>query len=207
MEDNCEANNMNDFFKELEIKLSCKENNIKIIKSDKITSKSNHSLNLFKFGISDSIKFIYNNYREFNLCWEEKALHLSGFVNFISYEKIFEEHKELCEISEMNKGNLTNDQIEAIEDIYHWYPIFKFPNGDAFCYDNRNGKIVFFEHDFFDCGPNLYGIIIAKSMDYLFNNWSKVLFVDIYDWTEGVNEDGIDLNKEIFKQILKIKVN
>ena len=197
---------MNDFFKELEIKLSCK-NDIKIIENSKIMCKADYSFNLFRFGISDNIKYVYNNYREFKLCWEEKVLHLRGFVNFISYEKIFEEHKELCEISEMIRGNLTMDQIEALKDIYHWYPIFKFPNGDAFCYDNRNGKIVFFEHDLFDCGPNSHGMIIAKSIDCLFDAWSKVLFVDIYDWTEGVNEDGIDLSKEVFEQILKIRVN
>lgn len=206
MANDWKINDMNDFFKELEIKLSCKNNNIKIIKSSKTIDKTNHSFNLFQFGISDSVKYIYNNYKKYNLYWEEKTLHLHGFIDFIPYEKIFEEHKELREISEAIKENLINNQAEVIEDIYHWYPIFKFPNGDAFCYDNRNGKIVFFEHDIFDCGINLHGLIIANSIDCLFNNWSKILFVDIYDWAEGVNENGIDLTKEIFEQVFKIKV-
>ena len=29
----------------------------------------------------------------------------------------------------------------------HWYPLFYFPNGDAFCLDIRNGTVVFYEHE------------------------------------------------------------
>lgn len=197
---------MNDFFKELEIKLRSKNNNIEITKSDKILNKMNHDFKLFEFGISDNIKYIYNNYQKFILYWEEKKLNLHGFINFIPYERIFEEHKKLLEMFEVMEDNLIDDQAEVIEDFSYWYPIFKFPNGDEFCYDNRNGNIVFFEHDVFDSGINLHGMIIADSIDFLYYNWSKVLFIDIYDWFEGVNEKGIDLSKEIFKQVLRINI-
>lgn len=35
-------------------------------------------------------------------------------------------------------------------------------------------------------------------------NWSKVLFVDIYDWYDGVSEQGIDLHKPVFEKLIEI---
>ncbi len=195
---------MRDFFEELEIKLNNKNNSIEIIKCNKVLRKISHDFNLFEFGISDDVKFIYDNYEKFVLHWEEKSLQLHGFVNFVPYENVFEEHEALCEMVKLMDDYLIDDQEIVIEDIAHWYPIFKFPNGDAFCYDKRNGKIVFYEHDVFDCGINLHGMIIADSIDVLFDNWSKVLFIDIYDWFEGVNEMGIDLSKDVFRQIFQV---
>ena len=52
-------------------------------------------------------------------------------------------------------------------------------------------------------GINLHGLIIANSLDFLLENWSKSLFVDIYDWAEGVNEQCIDLKKPVFKNMFK----
>ena len=43
--------------------------------------------------------------------------------------------------------------------------------------------------DVFDIGTNLNGLVIAKSIDFLLENWSKVLFVDIYDWYQGCDEE------------------
>ncbi|MDT8719723.1 hypothetical protein IAI10_24120 [Clostridium sp. 19966] len=84
-------------------------------------------------------------------------------------------------------------------------PVFRFPNDDMFCIDKRNGKVVFFEHDVFDTGINLHGLVIAKSIEDLIIKWSKVLFIDIYDWYEGVNEvEGIDLSKDVYKTIINV---
>ena len=57
----------------------------------------------------------------------------------------------------------------------------------------------------FDTGINLHGIIIANSLDSLLEKWSKSLFVDIYDWSEGVNEQGIDLDKPVFKKVIQME--
>ena len=38
---------------------------------------------------------------------------------------------------------LIEEQDTVVEDFTHWYPIFRFANGDAFCYDDRNGRIVY----------------------------------------------------------------
>ena len=43
----------------------------------------------------------------------------------------------------------------------HWYPLFYFPNGDAFCLDIRNGTVVFYEHEIYESEKNLHGLLIA----------------------------------------------
>lgn len=41
------------------------------------------------------------------------------------------------------------------------------------------------------------GLLIAKSINELFEKWSCFHFVDIYDWTDVVNDEGIDLSCEL----------
>ena len=195
---------MIDYFKELCNKLKNEDSAIEIIRSDILECKMSYSFDLFEFGLSDEVKYIYNNYKRFLLCWEEKTQKLHALVDFIPYDEIREEHKLLCDLVEdMDKDIIENQDI-VIDDLKNWYPIFRFSNGDAFCYDKRNGKIVFFEHEVFDTGVNLHGLIIAESIDSLLENWSKVLFIDIYDWYDGVNEHGIDLNKPIYEKVIQI---
>lgn len=195
---------MIDYFRELGDKISNQNNKIEIISSNILQDKMNHTFNLFKFGIAEETKFIYNNYKKFIVSWEENVQKLHGFVNFVPYEEILNEYRELCGIAENIEDDLIENQDIVINDLKNWYPIFKFPNEDAFCYDRRNGKIVFFEHEVFDTGINLNGLVIADSLDSLFEKWSKVLFIDIYDWYEGVDEHGIDLSKSIYKKVIQI---
>ena len=125
-------------------------------------------------------------------------------MDFVPYDKILEENEFSCEIAKDMETALIEEQDVVINDITNWYPIFKFPNGDAFCYDKRNGKVVFYDHEVFDIGINLHGLIISETIDSLLEKWSKVLFVDIYDWYDGVNEEGIDLSKPVYKNILSL---
>lgn len=194
---------MRDYFNELVFKLN-NNKEITITQISIIQNEMHHTLELFDIGISDEIKYIYNNYKKFLISWEENNQRFHGFVNFIPYNDILFEHKEICELTESMKDNLIENQEMVINDLSNWYPIFKFPNGDAFCYDKRNGKVVFFEHEVFDTGVNLNGLVIADSIVDLFNIWSSVLFIDIYDWCEGVNEHGIDLSKPIYRKVLEI---
>lgn len=194
---------MIDYFEELNKKLN-KRCNIEIVKSNILKCKMNYSFELFEFGISEETKYIYNNYKRYMLSWEEKVQNICGFINFIPYESISRENKELCELAENMDDDVIENQDVVINDLKHWYPIFSFANGDAFCYDKRNGKVVFFEHEVFDTGVNLNGLVIADNIDILLEKWSKILFVDIYDWYEGVNEHGIDLSKPIYEKVMQI---
>lgn len=197
---------MIDYFLQLENRLSNENNNIRIISNSVLKHKTENTFDLFKFDISDETKYIYNNYKKFMLNWEETILKLHGYVNFVPYDELSKEHEKMCEIAKSIEDDLIENQNVVINDLVNWYPIFEFPNGDAFCYDKRNGKIVFFEHDVFDSGINLHGLVIAETIDFLFEEWSKVLFVDIYDWYEGVGEHGIDVNKPIYENVLHINV-
>jgi hypothetical protein len=193
-----------DYFKEVIYKINSKKQDIEILNCDIQIRENDYSFELFKFGISDKIKKIYNSYSKIILEWECQLHKIYGFVNLVSYEKILSEHTDLCEEVAGLENGLIEEQDKVLEDILHWYPVFIFPNGDKFCYDDRNGKIVFYEHEVFDCGINLHGLVIAESIDVLLENWSKVLFMDIYDWYEGVNEGGIDIKKEVYKPILQM---
>ena len=198
---------MTDYFEELENKLNKIYYNIEIIENDIFKCKMNHTFELFEFGISDEIKYIYNNYQKFFISWKEAGNKIYGYVDFVPYNEIFKEYREVYELIESVEEDLIEDQAKVINDLKNWYPLFKFPNGDAFCYDKRNGKIVFFEHEVFDTGVNLNGLVIADSLDDLLKKWSEVLFVDIYDWYEGVNESGIDLSKSIYNAIFQFMKN
>lgn len=177
------------------------EKNNDIVQVNKCEYKLEHneySYELFKNNISENSKFIYNTYSLFKLDWKSKVNKDRGFIDFIPYSKLIMEHEKLCSEIEDIENDIIEEQDKAIEDIRHWYPLFGFPNGDKFCFDDRTGKIVFFEHDVFDYGINLHGLVIADSIDLLLTDWSKILFIDIYDWFEGVNDKGLDISKKIF---------
>ena len=72
--------------------------------------------------------------------------------------------------------------------------------------DGRNGEIVFFDHEIYeyeDASESLHGLIIAESINDLFEKWSRCFFVDIYDWTVGVSEKGIDLSLPVYQKFIK----
>lgn len=205
--DNEMGDTMFDYFKELRNRIVNASSNLEVINNAVLECKMDNTFDLFAFGISDRVKYIYNNYKKFVLSWQDKSKRLYGVVNFVPYEDLRKENMELREFSGNMEDGLIEDQEIVVNDLKYWYPIFKFPNGDAFCYDERTGKVVFFEHEVFDTGINLHGLIIADSIDFLLEQWSKVLFVDIYDWYEGVNELGIDLSKSVYESVLQINNN
>lgn len=56
-------------------------------------------------------------------------------------------------------------------------------------------KIVFFDHEVFDYGDSLHGLIIARDINDLLEKWSRCHFIDAYDWSKYVNAEGIDISK------------
>jgi len=95
-----------------------------------------------------------------------------------------------------------------VKDWPAWVPVFRFPSGDCFCLDNSSGAsdpvIVFLEHDVMDQGPNLHGLRVAGSFTELVARWSKVLFVDVYDWTKVVRENGMDEGADVFSPLRQV---
>lgn len=162
--------------------------------------------NKIGFKFKESIKEIYAKYKSINLTWKIEETGESGCFNLIPFDRIYPYYKEQVEISKKLRENHELEDIEYIlEDIRNWIPFCTFPNGDAFCIDKRSSKVVFYEHEVFDSGINLHGLVIAKNIEDLILRWSKVLFIDIYDWTEGVYEEqGIDLRKDVYKNIISI---
>lgn len=158
------------------------------------------------FSFNKNIKEMYSRYKSINLTWEIEETKERGCFNLIPCDNLYLYYKEQVEISEEFIGCNEIDGVESIlEDIRNWIPFCTFPNGDAFCIDKRNSKVVFYEHEVFDSGVNLHGLVIATNIEELIIKWSKVLFIDIYDWYEGVDEEnGIDLEKDIFKNIFSI---
>lgn len=151
-----------------------------------------------------SLNDIYSKYKKIKISWKSKEN--SGYFELLSKKEILSKQEELIELSKEFIDDDAIDDIDIIaEDLRNWLPIFRFPNDDMFCIDRRNNKVVFFEHDVFDTGINLHGLIIAKSIKDLILKWSRVLFIDIYDWYDGVDEEeGIDLTKSVYKATLNL---
>lgn len=171
-------------------------------------NKLNRETNPFEIAgvcvFDDECKKIYSKYSYIKVSWINSN-NDCGYLELLPYDKIISKHKELIDLSEDFKSYSDSEETDLIvEDIKNWLPIFRFPNEDYFCIDNRNGKIVFFEHEVFETGINLHGLVLARNINDLIEKWSEILFVDIYDWFEGVDENGIDLSKDIYKNILKL---
>jgi SMI1 / KNR4 family (SUKH-1) len=156
--------------------------------------------------LSNSLKQIYTKYKKIKLSWNCKVNGDKGYIELLSIDEIISKQEELEELAKEFYDDDTIEDIDTIiEDIRNWLPLFRFPNGDMFCMDKRNDKIVFFEHEVFDTGINLHGLIISNSFEELIMKWSSVLFIDIYDWYDGVDRnDGIDLRRDVYKNIIAI---
>lgn len=166
------------------------------------------------FRFPDSLRQLFLNHTSsLRFSWEDDAKNFFGDhcryggLNLISPIQIRDLYKDMREMVEEAKTELREEYNEGkqalIDDWSFWIPTVLFQNGDALCIDTRTGNIVFLEHDVMDGGPNLHGILLAQNIDDLIIKWSKVGFVDIYDWTDGVNDDGIDIERPIFNKLVQ----
>ncbi len=156
---------------------------------------------LLDLQLKGSTKYIYEHYKAFEAVWYDANNRYVGSVNFIPALCLEKEHKELVDIMD-ECYDVDLDKLNIVEDITHWYPLFYFPNGDAFCLDIRNGTVVFYEHEVYDGEKNLHGLLIATSINDLYEKWNCFHFSDIYDWSEVVNDEGIDLTCDIIRNHL-----
>ncbi len=156
------------------------------------------------YEVNDDVKYIYSHYESFQMCWFNKDNDkYMGEISFVPYKRLEIEHNELVEImKEMAEYDDLDEGV--VQNIMNFYPLFYFPNGDAFCLDIRDGSIRFYDHEVYDGIPDcgIFALKIANSVDELFYKWNKIQFVDVYYWDEACNEDGIDLDSEYVKGII-----
>jgi hypothetical protein len=130
-----------------------------------------------------------------------------GEFNLISLKEILNSHLEMIDMVNealKNQSELKeNDGLQSlVNDWNYWFPILSFKNGDSFCLDKRDNTIRFLEHDVMDGGPNIHGLKIANNFEELITNWSIISFVDIYYWDKVIDENGININSEIFINLI-----
>lgn len=176
------------------------KNNYLIVKeSEKLTNIK--VIDVFGSELDNNVRFIYEHYSTFRLLWSNKENKYIGTVDFVSYEQLNFAHDEL--VSVMNECyDINEDEEQIVQDILNWYPLFWFTNGDAFCLDIRNGTVVFYEHEVYDSGKNLHSLLIADSINNLFEKWSQIHFADVYYWDDVVNDNGIDFFCDLIKKYL-----
>ncbi len=156
---------------------------------------------LLNFTINESTKYVYEHYKAFEAVWHDANSKYIGAINFVPDIYLDKEHEELIDIMD-ECYDVDLDELNIVEDIMHWYPLFYFLNGDAFCLDIRNGTVVFYEHEIYDGEKNLHGLLIATSINDLYEKWSRFHFRDVYDWSEAVNAEGIDLECEVIRKYM-----
>lgn len=202
---------MKDYFENLLDQLS--KRSVDVVKKDILIEEQVIGSFFEPYSVREDILQLYRRYQKFTLSWFSSIEKYqgypgetySGYIEFIPYGLLEENHEELIEIMH-EVYDVNEDELQIRSDIENWYPIFRFPNGDYFCLDGRNGEIVFFDHEIYeyeDASESLHGLIIAESINDLFEKWSRCFFVDIYDWTVGVSEKGIDLSLPVYQKFIK----
>lgn len=157
--------------------------------------------------VNKKVSEIYMKYKKVKIIWKHIPSGEYGEVDFVALDEIEKEHNSLVNIMQELYQYIESDREEIKMDIESWFPVFRFSNGDMFCIDSRNGQVVFYEHEVYDTGIDLHGLMIASDINELFDRWSKCKFFDLYDWSRGVNEQGLDLSKQVFQQYMCHKIN
>lgn len=189
---------MRDYFNDVKEYLNC---HYKLTVKNEKQEKMGINSVLDNLSLDESTKYIYEHYKAFEAVWYDANNRYVGSINFVPDICLDKEHEELIDI--MNECyDIDLDELSIVEDIRNWYPLFYFPNGDAFCLDIRNGTVVFYEHEIYEGEKNLHGLLIATSINDLYEKWSHLHFRDVYDWSEVVNDGGIDLKCDVMKNYL-----
>lgn len=187
---------MVDYFKELKEYLKGRYT----IKNYKEILYHNNIENLLGFDINEDVKYIYNRYKIFDMAWFKDNKYI-GEIFFVPCENFQLEHDELVGIME-DCYDVMSDEYGIVQDIINWYPLFQFKYGDAFCLDIRNGNVVLFQHEVYEIGIDLHGLLIAKSVDELFYKWGCLHFANVYYWDEICDDDGINLKSDLAQKYI-----
>jgi hypothetical protein len=172
----------------------------------KLSFRFPETLRQFYLNQSSSLLFYWEIHNDTKFPLGEECKY--GGINLISPFQILELYIDMKEMVDDGRERLNDDFDEGwealVDDWSFWIPITTIPNGDAFCIDKRNETIVFLEHDVMDGGPNVHGILLGLNFDDLIKKWSKVGLVEVFDWTDGINEEGIDVKSIIFSRLFPL---
>lgn len=129
-----------------------------------------------------------------------------GYVRLLSPTEMVQKFHEQKEIAIDSKSNMLDDDEgykSLIADWPFWLPVFCFKSGDCFCIDTRKKgePVVFLEHDVMDDGPNIHGLRIAPNLSELIRIWGSILFVEVCDWSDVTNQDGLAIDSPLFIQV------
>ncbi|WP_342042812.1 SMI1/KNR4 family protein [Bacillus sp. OTU2372] len=175
----------------------------------KLSFRFPETLRQFYLNQSSSLLFYWEKHNDTKFPLGEECKY--GGINLISPFQILELYIDMKEMVDDGRTRLNDDFDEGwealVDDWSFWIPIIIFRNGDAFCIDKRNETIVCLEHDVMDGGPNVHGILLALNFDDLIKKWSNIGFVEIFDWTNGVNEEGIDVKSIIYNRLFHLIIN
>ena len=127
---------------------------------------------LQNFSLNETTKYIYEHYKAFEATWYDANNKYIGSINFVPDICLEKEHEELTAVMD-ECYDVDLDELNIVEDIMHWYPLFYFPNGDAFCLDIRNGTVAFYEHEIYEGEKNLHGLLIATSINLNYSRQYK----------------------------------
>jgi hypothetical protein len=121
-----------------------------------------------------------------------------GSLHFMNFDEI---EKELNNLKWIIKEYNETEQINL---ALNWLPIFKFMNGDLICIDKTDESLKLFDHEIVEIDNGTFGLKLGNNFNEFIENWSKIGFAEIRDWTEVVDENGINLKCEVIKDILSI---
>lgn len=135
-----------------------------------------------------------------------------GGITILSPEMIADTYLEMLQMVE--EAKLNNDELEEnaglqalVNDWPNWIPIIRFMNGDAFCINKNLLSVVFLEHDVMDGGPYIHGVELDASVDGLLLKWSQIGFVEVYDWSHYIGENGIEVENSVFTKLREAIAN
>lgn len=113
-------------------------------------------------------------------------------------------HRDFWTAAPLDLSKYRNPETtrNTMADMQYWLPFWEEGNGDEFCMDLRDGRIVFNEHDWFDGGDGTNGHLLASNFRELITNWSRVCFaapMSLY-WPDAFSADGIDWSSKHFHE-------
>lgn len=127
------------------------------------------------------------------------CVHLLTPAQVVSH---FREQQRQADEARRQRLDAEEGYAALVADWPFWLPVFRFPSGDCICVETRGGLMgaaVFLEHDVMDAGPNLHGLILAKTLSDFVQRWAEILFVDVNDWTVCVDKEGLNARAPVFQ--------